>query len=81
MSIFYIAKYHGDNFHYMFDCPKDFLAAKKLSLLMWFESFYDSIIRTHVKDLSTISTISGSRNLTISTIYESRNLLVHFRNF
>ena len=46
MSIFYIAKYHGDNFHYMFDCPKDFLAAKKLSLLMWFESFYDSIIRT-----------------------------------
>ena len=34
-----------------------------------------------IKDLSTISTISGSRNLTISSISGSRNLLVHFCKF
>ena len=34
-----------------------------------------------IQDLSTISTISGSRNRTISTISGSRNLLVHFYDF
>ena len=38
-------------------------------------------IKKCIKDLSTISTISGSRNLTISSISGSRNLLVHFCKF
>ena len=34
-----------------------------------------------IKDLSTFSTISGSRNRTISKVSGSRNLFVHFYNF
>ena len=46
VSIFYIAEYHGDNIHDMLDCSKNVLAAQKLSLLLWFESLYDSMIWT-----------------------------------
>ena len=38
----------------------------------------DKLTNDGIKDLSTFSTISGSRNHTISTISGSRNFFVHF---
>ena len=42
----FMAQYYGDNIHDMLDCSKNVLAAQKLSLLLWFESLYDSMIWT-----------------------------------
>ena len=42
---------------------------------------YALFVLSVIKDLSTFSTISGSRNLTISTVSGSRNCFVHFYNF
>ena len=55
VSIFYTAKYYGDNTHNMLNCSKDVLAAQKLSLMIWFESLYDSIIRTQCPWLGRLS--------------------------